>query len=53
MEMNGRLWLRPFKTLLSDEKNIEIWTFMAPTFPKEFVEFVDEKIQEGRMYKGS
>ena len=37
----------------NDEKNIEIWNFMSPTFPKDFVEFVDEKIQEGKMYKGS
>jgi len=54
--LDGDEWeamVASFKTLLSDEKNIEIWTFMAPTFPKEFVEFVDEKIQEGRMYKGS
>ena len=54
--LDGDEWeamVASFKTLLSDEKNIEIWTFMAPTFPKEFVEFVDEKIQEGRMHKGS
>ena len=54
--LDGDEWkamVASFKTLLSDEKNIEIWTFMAPTFPKEFVKFVDEKIQEGRMYKGS
>ena len=54
--LDGDEWeamVASFKTLLSDDKNIEIWTFMAPTFPKEFVEFVDEKIQEGRMYKGS
>ena len=54
--LDGDEWeamVASFKTLLSDEKNIEIWTFIAPTFPKEFVEFVDEKIQEGRMHKGS
>jgi len=54
--LDGDEWkamVASFKTLLSDEKNIEIWTFMAPTFPKEFVEFVDEKIQEGRMHKES
>ena len=54
--LDGDEWkamVASFKTLLSDEKNIEIWTFMAPTFPKEFVELVDEKIQEGRMHKGS
>ena len=34
------------------KKNIEIWNFMSPTFPKEFVAFVDEMIQEGKMYKG-
>ena len=38
------------KTLLSDEKNIEVWTFMAPTFPKDFVDFVNEKIKEGKVY---
>ena len=54
--LDGDEWkamVASFKTLLSDEKNIEIWTFMAPTFPKEFVKFVDEKIQEGRMHKES
>ena len=38
------------KTLLSDEKNIEVWTFMAPTFPKDFVDFINEKIKEGKVY---
>ena len=54
--LDGDEWeamVSSFKTLLSDEKNIEIWNFMSPTFPKEFVAFVDEKIQEGKMYKGS
>jgi uncharacterized protein (DUF2164 family) len=40
------------KTLLSNEKNIEVWTFMAPTFPQDFVDFIDEKIQEGKVYSG-
>ncbi len=53
--LDGDEWeamVASFKTLLSDEKNIEIWSFMSPTFPKDFVEFVDEKIQEGKMYRG-
>ena len=39
-----------FKTLLSDPKNLEIWSFKSPTFPKDFVNFVDEKIKEGQIY---
>ena len=39
-----------FKTLLSDPKNLEIWSFISPTFPKDFVNFVDEKIKEGQIY---
>ena len=38
------------KTLFNDEKNIEVWGFMAPTFPKDFVNFVDEKIKEIEVY---
>ena len=38
------------KTLFNDEKNIEVWGFMAPTFPKDFVDFVDEKIKEIEVY---
>ena len=38
------------KTLFNDEKNIEVWGFMAPTFPKDFVDFVDEKIKEREVY---
>ena len=38
------------KTLFNDEKNIEVWGFMAPTFPKDFVDFVDEKIKERKVY---
>ena len=40
------------KTLLSDDKNIEVWSFMAPTFPQDFVDFVNEKIEEGKVYSG-
>jgi uncharacterized protein (DUF2164 family) len=40
------------KTLLSDDKNIEVWSFMAPTFPQQFVDFVNEKIEEGKVYSG-
>ena len=39
-----------FKTLLSDPKNLEIWSFISPTFPKDFINFVDEKIKEGQIY---
>ena len=39
-----------FKTLLSDPKNLEILSFISPTFPKDFVEFVDETIKEGKIY---
>ena len=39
-----------FKTLLSYNKNLEIWSFISPTFPKDFVNFVDEKIKEGQIY---
>ena len=38
------------KTLFNDEKNIEVWGFMASTFPKDFVDFVDEKIKEREVY---
>ena len=38
------------KTLFNDEKNIEVWDFMASTFPKDFVDFVDEKIKEREVY---
>ena len=38
------------KTLFNDEKNIEVWSFMAPTFAKNFVDFVDEKIKEREVY---
>ena len=38
------------KTLFNDEKNVEVWGFMAPTFPKDFVDFVDEKIKEREVY---
>ena len=38
------------KTLFNDGKNIEVWGFMAPTFPKDFVDFVDEKIKEREVY---
>ena len=38
------------KTLFNDEKNIEVWNFMAASFPKDFVDFVDEKIKEIEVY---
>ena len=38
------------KTLFNDQKNIEVWSFMAPTFPKDFVTFVEDKIQEGKVF---
>ena len=38
------------KTLFNDKKNIEVWDFMAATFPKDFVDFVDEKIKEREVY---
>ena len=38
------------KTLFNDGINIEVWGFMAPTFPKDFVDFVDEKIKEREVY---
>ena len=50
MKMNGTPWSLLLKTLLSDPKNLEIWSFISPTFPKDFVNFVDEKIKEGQIY---
>ena len=35
--------LASFRTLLKDKKNIEIWTWIAPTFPKDFVDLVNEQ----------
>jgi len=38
-----------FKTLLSDPKNLEIWSFISPTFPQDFVDFVDQQIKEEKI----
>ena len=40
------------KTLLSDDKNIEVWSLMAPTFPQVFVDLVKEYIVVGKVYSG-
>ena len=39
-----------FKTLLSDPKNLEIWSFISPTFPRDFINFVDDQIKESQVY---
>ncbi len=49
-EDEWRAMVSSFKTLLSDPKNLEIWSFISPTFPQDFVDFVNEKIQEGQIY---
>ncbi|SVD14967.1 uncharacterized protein METZ01_LOCUS367821 [marine metagenome] len=51
--LDGEEWssmVSSLKTLFNDEKNIEVWSFMAPTFAKNFVDFVDEKIKEREVY---
>ena len=35
--------LASFRTLLKDKKNIEIWNWISPTFPKDFVALVEEQ----------
>ncbi len=35
--------LSSFRTLLKDEKNLEIWTWVSPTFPEDFVELVEKE----------
>ncbi|MBL07793.1 uncharacterized protein METZ01_LOCUS44478 [marine metagenome] len=35
--------LSSFRTLLRDKKNLEIWDWVAPTFPKDFVKLVEEQ----------
>lgn len=37
--------LSSFKTLFKDPKNLEIWTWIAPTFPKKFIKLVEQQIQ--------
>ena len=39
-----------FKTLLSDPKNLEIWSFISPTFPRDFINLVDDQIKESQVY---
>jgi len=43
--------LSSFKTLFKDPKNLEIWTWIAPTFPKEFIKLVEQQIQEGEIFR--
>tara|TARA_Y100001936_G_scaffold124979_1_gene122279 strand:- start:217 stop:672 length:456 start_codon:yes stop_codon:yes gene_type:complete len=35
--------LSSFRTLLRDKKNLEIWTWVSPTFPEDFVELVEKE----------
>jgi hypothetical protein len=35
--------LSSFRTLLRDKKNLEIWDWVSPTFPKDFVKLVEEQ----------
>ena len=42
--------LSSFKTLFKDQKNLEIWTWISPTFPKEFIESVEKQIQDSEIY---
>ena len=35
--------LASFRTLLRSKKNIEIWDWISPTFPKNFVDLVEEQ----------
>ena len=35
--------LASFRTLLRTKKNIEIWDWISPTFPKNFVALVEEQ----------
>tara|TARA_B110000014_G_scaffold264307_1_gene264838 strand:- start:12286 stop:12771 length:486 start_codon:yes stop_codon:yes gene_type:complete len=39
-----------FKTLFKDQKNLEIWNWISPTFPKEFVELVEKQLQDGEIF---
>ena len=39
-----------FKTLFKDPKNLEIWNWISPTFPKEFVELVEKQLQDGEIF---
>ena len=43
--------LSSFKTLFKDPKNLEIWSWIAPTFPKEFIKIVEQQIQEGEIFR--
>jgi|TARA_B110000914_G_scaffold19011_1_gene14409 hypothetical protein len=38
--------LSSFKTLLGDERNLKIWSWVAPTFPADFVKLVQNEIGE-------
>ena len=38
--------LSSFKTLLGDERNLKIWSWVAPTFPADFVKLVQNEIEE-------
>ena len=42
--------LSSFKTLFKDPKNLEIWTWIAPTFPKEFIKLVEQQIQNDEIF---
>ena len=42
--------LSSFKTLFKDPKNLEIWTWIAPTFPKKFIKLVEQQIQNDGIF---
>jgi hypothetical protein len=42
--------LSSFKTLFKDPKNLEIWTWIAPTFPKKFIKLVEQQIQNDEIF---
>ena len=42
--------LSSFKTLFKDQKNLEVWTWISPTFPKEFIELVEKQIQDSEIF---
>ena len=41
--------LSSFKTLFKDKKNLEVWAWISPTFPKEFIALVEKQIQDGEI----
>ena len=39
-----------FKTLFKEPKHLEIWEFIKITFAEDFVELVDEQINQSKLY---